>query len=131
LPHHAQKLPLATEPEPADTLTGAIHVSLSADIYRYLDHDAYEPLWAAVEELGVPVYLHPREPLPAQQETYEGYESLTGSAWSFAHETATHAVRPVRPSPGVQIILGHLAEGLPFLLPRLELRLPQTIPAQD
>lgn len=24
---------------------------------RYLDDDAYEPLWAAVEDLGVPVYL--------------------------------------------------------------------------
>jgi len=39
------------------------------------------------------VYLHPREALPAQQAIYEGYESLVGSAWGFAHETATHAVR--------------------------------------
>lgn len=59
---------------------------------------------------------------------YEGYESLVGSAWGFAHETATHAVRLMRSGlfdrhPGVQIILGHLAEGLPFLLPRLEHRL--------
>jgi gamma-resorcylate decarboxylase len=95
---------------------------------RYLDDDAYEPLWAAVEELGVPVYLHPREPLPAQQKIYEGYESLTGSAWGFAHETATHAVRLMLSGlfdrhPGVQVIIGHLAEGLPFLLPRLEHRL--------
>ena len=95
---------------------------------RYLDDDAYEPLWAAVEDLGVPVYLHPREPLPAQQAIYAGYESLVGSAWGFAHETATHAVRLMLSGlfdrhPGVQVILGHLAEGLPFLLPRLEHRL--------
>jgi gamma-resorcylate decarboxylase len=95
---------------------------------RYLDDDAYEPMWAAVEELGVPVYLHPREPLPAQQKIYAGYESLVGSAWGFAHETATHAVRLMLSGlfdrhPGVQVILGHLAEGLPFLLPRLEHRL--------
>jgi gamma-resorcylate decarboxylase len=95
---------------------------------RYLDDDAYEPMWVAVEELGVPVYLHPREPLPAQQKIYEGYESLVGSAWGFAHETATHAVRLMLSGlfdrhPGVQVILGHLAEGLPFLLPRLEHRL--------
>ena len=95
---------------------------------RYLDHESYEPFWAAVDELGVPVYLHPREPLPAQQAIYAGYESLVGSAWGFAHETATHAVRLMLSGlfdrhPGVQIILGHLAEGLPFLLPRLEHRL--------
>jgi 2,3-dihydroxybenzoate decarboxylase len=98
------------------------------DTARYLDDHAYEPLWAAAEDLDVPVYLHPREPLPAQQAIYAGYESLTGSAWGFAHETATHAVRLMLSGlfdrhPGVQIILGHLAEGLPFLLPRLEHRL--------
>jgi gamma-resorcylate decarboxylase len=95
---------------------------------RYLDDQAYEPMWAAVEELGVPVYLHPREPLPAQQAIYAGYESLVGSAWGFGHETATHAVRLMLSGlfdrhPGLQVILGHLAEGLPFLLPRLEHRL--------
>jgi gamma-resorcylate decarboxylase len=93
-----------------------------------LDDDAYEPLWATVEDLGVPVYLHPREPLPAQQGIYAGYKSLTGSAWGFAHETATHAIRLMLSGlfdrhPGVQVILGHLAEGLPFQLPRLEHRL--------
>ena len=77
---------------------------------RYLDDDAYEPMWAAVEELGVPVYLHPREPLPAQQAIYGGYESLVGSAWGFAHETATHAVRLMLSGlfdrhPGVQVTL--------------------------
>jgi 2,3-dihydroxybenzoate decarboxylase len=99
----------------------------NANTGRYLDHDSFEPMWAAAEELGVPVYLHPREPLPAQQKIYEGYESLVGSAWGFAHETATHAVRLMLSGlfdrhPGVQVILGHLAEGLPFLLPRLEHR---------
>ena len=99
-----------------------------ANTGRYLDDPAYEPLWAAVEDLGVPVYLHPREPLPAQQAIYAGYESLVGSAWGFGHETATHAVRLMLSGvfdrhAGAQVILGHLAEGLPFLLPRLEHRL--------
>jgi predicted TIM-barrel fold metal-dependent hydrolase len=58
----------------------------------------------------------------------DGYESLVGSAWGFAHETATHAVRLMLPGlfdrhPGVQFILGHLGEGLPALLPRPEHRL--------
>jgi 2,3-dihydroxybenzoate decarboxylase len=99
-----------------------------ANTGRYLDDDSFEPLWAAVEELGVPVYLHPREQLPTQQVIYAGYESLVGSAWGFGYETATHAVRLMLSGlfdrhPGVQVIVGHLAEGLPFLLPRLEHRL--------
>jgi predicted TIM-barrel fold metal-dependent hydrolase len=45
---------------------------------RRLDHESYEPFWAAVEELGVPVYLHPREPLPAQQAIYTGMTHWSG-----------------------------------------------------
>lgn len=94
----------------------------------YLDDPGFAPLWAKVAELDVPVYLHPREPLPNQTRIYDGYSSLVGSAWGFAHETATHAVRLMLSGlfdeyPGIQIILGHLGEGLPFLLPRLEHRL--------
>lgn len=95
---------------------------------RYLDDPSYAELWSKVAELNVPVYLHPREPLPGQTRIYDGYSSLVGSAWGFAHETATHAVRLMLSGlfdqhPGIQIILGHLGEGLPFLLPRLEHRL--------
>lgn len=38
---------------------------------QYLDEPHVEPFWAAVEELGVPVYLHPRIPLPNQQRIYQ------------------------------------------------------------
>jgi predicted TIM-barrel fold metal-dependent hydrolase len=94
----------------------------------YLDDESFEPLWSAVADLQVPLYLHPREPLPNQVRIYEGYSSLVGSAWAFAHETGTHAVRLMLSGlfdryPSIQIILGHLGEGLPFLLPRLEHRL--------
>lgn len=95
---------------------------------RYLDEPENAPFWAEVAELNVPVYLHPREPLPSQQRLYEGYASLVGSAWGFGHETATHAVRLMLSGlfdehPGIQIILGHLGEGLPYTVPRLEHRL--------
>jgi predicted TIM-barrel fold metal-dependent hydrolase len=95
---------------------------------RYLDEPENAPFWHTVANLGVPVYLHPREPLPTQRRIYDGYASLIGSAWAFGHETATHAVRLMLSGlfdthPDIAIILGHLGEGLPFTLPRLEHRL--------
>ena len=99
--------------------------SLSA---RYLDETPVWEFWERVAQLDVPVYLHPREPLPSQQRIYDGYASLVGSAWGFAHETATHAIRLMLSElfdryPNLTIILGHLGEGLPLMLPRLEHRL--------
>ena len=95
---------------------------------QYLDEQPVWEFWDKVAELNVPVYLHPREPLPTQMRLYEGYESLVGSAWGFAHETGTHAIRLMLSGlfdyyPKLKIILGHLGEGLPLLLPRLESRL--------
>lgn len=95
---------------------------------RYLDHPSHEPFWDMASELGVPVYLHPREPHPTSRGIYEGYDSLVGSAWGFGHETATHAVRLMLSGlfdrhPDLQVVIGHLGEALPFLLPRLEHRL--------
>ena len=74
------------------------------------------------------VYLAPREPLPSQRRLDDGQESLGGSAWGFGQETATDAVRLMLSGlfddhSGLQVILGHLGEGLPFTLPRLEHRL--------
>lgn len=99
-----------------------------ADTARYLDEPQIWEFWERVAELDVPVYLHPREPLPSQRRIYEGHPALLGSAWAFGVETATHAVRLMLSGlfdtyPSLRIILGHLGEGLPQLLPRLEHRL--------
>jgi 2,3-dihydroxybenzoate decarboxylase len=50
------------------------------EMARYLDEPEIALFWEKVAELGVPVYLHPREPLPSQQRTCEEYSSLVGSA---------------------------------------------------
>jgi gamma-resorcylate decarboxylase len=99
-----------------------------ADTAQYLDEPPVWEFWERVAQLDVPVYLHPREPLPSQRRIYEGYPALVGSAWGFGHETGTHAVRLMLSGlfdrfPDLRIILGHLGEGLPFLLPRLQSRL--------
>ncbi len=100
----------------------------NADTAQYLDEAPVLEFWDRVAQLDVPVYLHPREPLPGQRRIYQGYSSLVGSAWGFAQETAAHGIRLMLSGlfdkyPNLTIILGHLGEGLPLTLPRLEHRL--------
>jgi 2,3-dihydroxybenzoate decarboxylase len=103
------------------------------DTAQYLDEPPLWEFWERVEALDVPVYLHPRSPPPSQQRAYAGYPALVSSAWGFGVETATHTLRLMLSGlfdhfPGLTIILGHLAEGLPFLLPRVEHRLRHATP---
>ncbi len=100
------------------------------DHIQYLDEEPVHPFWERVAKLDVPVYLHPREPLPSQTRSIQGYPELGGSAWAFGYETASHAVRLMLSGlfdrhPNVQVILGHLGEGLPYLLPRLQHRMDE------
>jgi predicted TIM-barrel fold metal-dependent hydrolase len=91
----------------------------------YYDTPEYRPFWARVEALGVPFYLHPRNPLPRDARIYAGHEWLLGPAWGFGQETAVHALRLIGSGlfdeyPGIRIVLGHLAEGLPYSLWRID-----------
>jgi gamma-resorcylate decarboxylase len=96
-----------------------------ADTMIYYDLPQYWPFWAEVEKLDVPFYLHPRNPLPSQAKIYEGHAWLLGPVWAFGQETAVHALRLMGSGlfdkhPGVQIILGHLGEGLPYSMWRVD-----------
>ena len=92
----------------------------------YLDDERYLPLWERVAELGVPVFLHPTVPHGSMIGPYTGYgHMLPGPALGFAAETALHVVRLVYSGlfdrlPQLQIVLGHLGEGLPHWLYRLD-----------
>lgn len=100
------------------------------DHIQYLDEEPAWAFWERVSKLNVPVYLHPREPLASQMRSIKGYPELGGSAWAFGYETASHAVRLMLSGvfdkyPNVQVILGHLGEGLPYLLPRMQHRIDE------
>lgn len=95
---------------------------------EYLDEPQNMCFWRKLVELDVPIYLHSRDPAPRQQRAYEGYPGLLGSAWGFGVETALHAIRLLCSGifdelPTAKLILGHLGEGLPFGLSRLQHRL--------
>jgi 2,3-dihydroxybenzoate decarboxylase len=104
----------------------------------YCDDAAYEPLWQTMEELGVPFYLHPRDPLPRREPIYDGHPWLLGPVWAFGVETGIHALRLMASGlfdrhPRLQMILGHLGEGLPPSIWRCDHRLaksPRGVPAR-
>jgi gamma-resorcylate decarboxylase len=108
------------------------------DTSLYYDLPEYLPFWAELERLNVPFYLHPREPLPNQRRMYEGHPWLMGPVWAFAVETSVHALRLMASGlfdkhPKIQIILGHLGEGLPYNVWRADHRIqkyPHDIPAK-
>jgi len=94
----------------------------------FYDLPQYRPFWATVQELDVPFYLHPRYPLASRQQSYEGYRWLAGSPWGFAVETAIHALRLMASGlfdeyPRLKVILGHLGEGLPVSIWRVDHRI--------
>jgi predicted TIM-barrel fold metal-dependent hydrolase len=93
----------------------------------HYDLPQYRPFWRAVEKLDVPFYLHPRPPMPGVSPLYDGHPWLFGPSWSFAAETSLHAMRLIGSGlfdecPRLQIVLGHLGEGLPFYLWRIDNR---------
>jgi 2,3-dihydroxybenzoate decarboxylase len=98
-----------------------------AETVVYCDDPRYAAFWNTLEELDVPFYLHPRNPLRSWAQIYAGHEWLLGPTWAFGQETAVHALRLIGSGlfdrhPRLQIILGHLGEGLPISLWRIDNR---------
>jgi predicted TIM-barrel fold metal-dependent hydrolase len=98
---------------------------------RYLDDTFYWPILECADALDVPIYLHPTRPPHAVIEaSYGGFAPqvswmFSGPGWGWHIETAVHVVRMVLGGvfdrfPKLQIVVGHLGEGLPFMLPRLD-----------
>jgi len=92
---------------------------------RFLDAKQFWRIFECAEGLGVPIYLHPSRPQSAVMQAYfDGYEELALAAWGFGIETGAHFLRLLFAGvldafPDLKIILGHLGEGLPFMLHRI------------
>jgi len=138
-------LPTATPDEAAEELERRVRQDAfkGANINghtrgRYLDDLFFSPILEYAEALNVPVYLHPTIPPKAVCDaSYSGFSPpvsamFASAAWGWHMETATHLIRMVLGGvfdryPKLQVIVGHLGEGIPFMLPRLERNLPQTL----
>ena len=98
---------------------------------RYLDHASYDVLLDRASRLEVPIYVHPGiSPAPAREALYGGLPEPFGfwmsiSGWGWHSDTAIHVLRLMVSGafdrhPGLQIVIGHLGEGLQVVLPRLD-----------
>lgn len=106
---------------------------------RYLDDSFFWPILERAEALQVPLYLHPTPPPQAVSEVYykgnyaaEVTALLTTAAWGWHIETALHVIRLILSGafdryPRLQLVIGHLGETLPFMIPRLDLGLPPPV----
>ena len=106
---------------------------------RYLDDEFFWPILERAQALQVPLYLHPTPPPQAViAASYTGNfapevaRGLATFAWGWHIETATHVLRLILSGafdryPNLQLIIGHMGEALPFMLPRLDRSLPTQV----
>jgi 2,3-dihydroxybenzoate decarboxylase len=72
----------------------------------------------------VPVYLHPQT-LPDGAIGPYIEAGLDGAVWGFAAETGLHLLRIITSGlfdriPGLRLVVGHLGEGLPYWMHRID-----------
>lgn len=99
---------------------------------RYLDDKSFWPILERAEALEVPIYLHPTQPpQPVIEASYGGFAPevtylLSSAGWGWHIETAVHVLRMILGGvfdrfPKLQVIVGHMGEGLPFMQSRLDI----------
>ena len=98
---------------------------------RFLDDPELLPILERAATLSVPLYLHPGLPSDSiRREYYSGLPpevayALAAPAWGWHAETGLHLLRLIATGtfdrlPGLQIIVGHMGEMLPFMLDRVD-----------
>ena len=96
---------------------------------QFLDDRRFWPIFERAQRLEVPIYLHPTEPPAALREAYYGglapqvAQTLSMAGWGWHVDTGLHVLRLIAGGvldeyPGLQLIVGHMGEALPFFLAR-------------
>jgi 5-carboxyvanillate decarboxylase len=91
---------------------------------HYLDEPRFAPLLDAAEAHRAPIYLHPR--FPSVIGPYDVY-GMPAALWGYQAEAGLHAMRLILGGtfdrhPDLTVILGHLGEGIPYWLRRIDNR---------
>jgi predicted TIM-barrel fold metal-dependent hydrolase len=115
-----------------DDLEGFVGVIINGHSHgRYLDDPAFAPLLSAIADRGVPIYLHPTpSPKPVVDAWFGDLppatrRALSRAAWGWHVETGTHLLRLITGGvfdahPDLQVIVGHMGELVPFMMPRYD-----------
>ena len=102
---------------------------------RYLDDKFFWPILESAEALAAPIYLHPtKPPKPVIAASFGGFsplvtEMFAGPGWGWHIETAVHVLRLILGGvfdrfPNLQIVIGHLGEGLASMFQRVDIMAP-------
>ncbi len=126
-------LPLSRPEAAADELERSVRehgfvgcMSYGAIAGKFLDHADFAPVLARAEALGVPIYIHPNWPSArAMAVYYDGMGDalasriLGGPGYGWHQEVALQCLRMIVGGvfdrfPRLQVVVGHMGEGLPF-----------------
>ena len=93
---------------------------------QYLDESQFEPVWQALEDLQVPLYIHPGVNTEKWNLLSDRPE-LGGALWEWQARVGGHAMRLLLSGvfdrhPMASIVLGHMGEFLPFQTWRFDSR---------
>ena len=91
---------------------------------EFLSERKYWPILEALAGLNAPLYIHPRSPNPLMAKAYRT-DHLEHAIWGYAAETGLHGLRIITSGaldqfPKLQIVLGHMGEGIPYWFYRLD-----------
>jgi 2,3-dihydroxybenzoate decarboxylase len=97
---------------------------------EFHDLKKFWPIFERAQYLDVPIYIHPGPPHPAVAQAYYAdyladFPGLNSAAWGFTIDTANQVVRMILSGlfeayPNLKLIIGHMGEGLPFLVDRID-----------
>ena len=93
---------------------------------EFLDDPKFWPILEAAVEHDAPIYLHPTFPPDSMLDPYNKY-GMMGALWGFQAECSVHVIRMILGGvfdrfPTLSVVLGHLGEGIPYWLSRLDNR---------
>jgi len=104
----------------------------------FLDDPVYKPILARLEQLRVPLSLHPGYPDKTVQKIYyQGFEKQAEAlfsiyGWGWHNESGIQVLRLILSGtldryPDLRIISGHWGEMVPFFLQRLDDSMPRSV----